>query len=185
MVEDLLKEMTPKMEAALQNLREELSRIRTGRANPAILDGLSVMVYGSNMAIKEIASVTVPDASQIFIKPWDKNVIGMIETAIRNSELGLSPINDGVGVRLILPQMTEERRKEIVQMAKKYGDQAKISLRNVRGDVWGKVQNGVKTKEATEDDRDWAEKELNTAITEMNKKVDEIVAEKEREILTI
>ena len=185
MVEDMLKEAEPKMAASIENLSTELSRIRTGRANPSILDGIFVMVYGSKMSLKEVASITVPEPTQILIKPWDRNVIAAIESAVRASELGLSPVNDGTGVRLSLPPMTQERRKEIVLSAKKYGEQAKISLRNVRGDMWSRIQAGVKNKEATEDDRDWAEKELNTLITEMNKKVDQIVAEKEKEIMEI
>lgn len=185
MVDQLLKDAKPKMENTLQNLREELSRIRTGRANPSVLDGLQVNLYGSRMSIKEVASVTVPEPSQIYIKPWDRNAIGPIESAIRSSDLGLSPVNDGQGVRLSLPPMTEERRKGIVIQVKKTGEQTKISLRNIRGDVWAKVQEMVKTKEATEDDREWGEKELNNLINDMNKKVDEIISEKEKEVMQI
>lgn len=185
MIDQILKDAKPKMQGAIENLKTELSRVRTGRANPGILDGVMVSYYGASSQIKELASVTVPEANQIMIKPWDRGALAPIETAIRNSDIGLSPINDGVGIRLVLPAMTEERRREIATQVKKYGEESKVALRNVRKEAWDKVQTAEKNKEATEDDRYWAEEELNKMITEMNKEVDKIVAEKETEIMKI
>jgi ribosome recycling factor len=127
----------------------------------------------------------VPESNQILVKPWDRGALNPIEVAIRNSEIGLNPINDGQQIRLVLPPMTEERRKEIALQLKKYGEEAKISLRNVRKEAWDKVQTALKNKEATEDDKYWAEEELNKLIDEMNKEVDKIVAQKEQEVMKI
>ncbi len=185
MIDSILKEIKPKMAAAIENLRNELSKLRTGRANPGILDDITVPYYGNSMRIKELASITVPDASQIVVKPWEKNALGDIETAIRASNLGLNPVNDGIQVRLILPPMTEERRKEIAVSVKKYGEESKISIRNVRRDAWDKVQTGKKNGDVTEDDLRSAEEGLNKIITEMNKEIDRVVEEKENEVMKI
>ena len=184
-VDNLLKEAKPKMLAAIENLKEELSRVRTGRANPAILDGVMVPYYGSSSTISAMASVSVPEANQIVIKPWDRNVLGDIETAIRASNIGLNPVNDGQQIRLVLPPMTEERRRDIVTQVKKSGEETKVSLRNVRREIWDKVQTAEKNKEVTEDDRYRAEDELNKLVTEMNSNADKVVADKELEIMKI
>lgn len=185
MIDQILKEVKPKMNQAIESLETDLSRVRTGRANPSILDAVVVSYYGSNTMIKELASVTVPEPTQIVIKPWDRGALSAIETAIRNSEIGLSPINDGQGIRLVLPPMTEERRKEIVTQVKKFGEETKVTLRNIRRESWEKVQNAEKKGEATEDDRRWAEEELNKIVNEMNKKVESVVIAKETEIMKI
>jgi ribosome recycling factor len=185
MIEKIISDVKPKMKSASDKLRDDLSRIRTGRANPSILDGVVASYYGANTAIREMASITVPEPNQIVIKPWDRNALNPIETAIKNSDIGLNPINDGAQIRLVLPPMTEERRKEIGSQVKKNGEEAKVALRNVRKEAWDKVQAAEKNKEATEDDRYWAEEELNKIIDEMNKEIDKIVAEKEAEIMKI
>lgn len=185
MIDQIVMEIKPKMLSAIENLITELSRMRTGRAHPSILDGIMVSYYGAKTPIKEVATISIPEPSQIAIKPWDRSALSDIETAIRNSEIGLSPVNDGVQIRLVLPLMTEDRRKEIVVQVKKAGEQAKISLRNARGEAWSKVQSGLKNKEITEDDKYNAEDKLNKLIEEMNKEVDKVVAEKEKEVMTI
>lgn len=185
MIDGILKDAKPKMQASIQNLVVELSRIRTGRANPGILDGVFASYYGANTAVKELASISVPEASQILIKPWDRGALNPIETAIRNSDIGINPINDGQQIRLVLPAMTEERRREIAGQLKKYGEETKIALRNVRKDAWDKVQSALKNNQGTEDDKYWAEEELNKLIDEMNKEVDKAVAQKEQEIMKI
>ena len=185
MIDQIIDESKPKMNSAIDNLKEDLAKIRTGRAHAGILDGIAVSHYGTTSLIKEVASVSVPESNMIVIKPWDRNALSAIETAIRASDLGLNPTNDGVQIRLVLPPMTEERRKEIAVQVKKYGEQAKISLRNVRGEAWSKVQQAVKNKEATEDDKYTAEERLNKLTDEKNKEVDKISAEKEAEIMKI
>jgi ribosome recycling factor len=185
MVDQVIIEIKPKMKAAIDNLSEELSRIRTGRAHAGILDGIKAMYYGTATPLKEMASISVPEPTVISIKPWDRGVLSDIETAIRNSDLGLSPVNDGTQIRLVLPPMTEERRKEIVGQVKKHGEGAKVSLRNIRGEAWSKVQTAVKNKEATEDDKYQAEEKLNKLIDEMNGQIEKVIAEKEAEIMKI
>jgi len=182
MIDQIIDESKPKMNSAIDNLKEDLAKIRTGRAHAGILDGIAVSHYGTTSLIKEVASVSVPESNMIVIKPWDRNALSAIETAIRASDLGLNPTNDGLQIRLVLPPMTEERRKEIAVQVKK---QAKISLRNVRGEAWSKVQQAVKNKEATEDDKYTAEERLNRLTDEKNKEVDKISAEKEAEIMKI
>ena len=185
MIDEIVNEIKPKMASSLENLQEELSRIRTGRANAAILDGVMVAYYGSKSPLREVASISVPEPTVISIKPWDRNLLADIESAIRNSDLGISPVNDGTQVRLILPPMTEDRRKEISGQVRKFGEQAKVSLRTIRGEAWGKVQSGLKNKEVTEDDKYQAEEKLNKLIDEKNKEVDKIIAEKDAEIMKI
>lgn len=185
MLDDVLKNVKPKMDDTIANLENELSKIRTGRANPAILDLVMVPYYGGQTPIRELATISVPESNQIVIKPWDRNALGDIEAAIRNSNLGINPINDGQQIRLILPPMTEERRKAVVQEVKKIGEEAKIALRNVRREAWDKVQKLEKNGEATEDDRRWAEEELNKMVNDKNKEVDAVILEKEKEVLTV
>jgi ribosome recycling factor len=185
MVDQIIAEAKPKMQAAIENLSEGLSRIRTGRAHAGILDGVKAMYYGTATSLKEMATISVPESTSISIKPWDKGVLSDIETAIRNSDLGLSPVNDGTQIRLILPPMPEERRKEIVGQVKKLGEQSKVVLRNIRGEAWSRVQAAVKNKEATEDDKYQAEEKLNKLIDEMNGEIDKTVATKEAEVMKI
>lgn len=185
MIDSIIKEVKPKMKWAIEKLSDDLARIRTGRANPGILDGIMVSYYGTNTAIRELASISVPESNQILIKPWDRGSLNGIESAIKSSDIGINPINDGQQVRLVLPPMTEERRKEIATQVKKNGEEAKIALRNIRKEAWEKVQNAEKSNQATEDDRYWAEEELNKIIDEMNKEIDNVVAEKEKEIMKI
>jgi len=185
MIDQIITDIKPKMKSAIDNLATELQRVRTGRANASILDGILVPYYGSTSSIREMASITIPEPTVIAIKPWDRNALSDIETAVRSSDIGLSPINDGVQIRLVLPQMTEERRKEIAGQVKKMGEDAKVSIRNVRGDAWTKVQQAVKKNEATEDDKYSAEEELNKLTLEKNKEIDKIISEKEIEIMKI
>ncbi|HOX40700.1 MAG TPA: ribosome recycling factor [bacterium] len=185
MIDMYIKEAKPKMLSAIDNLRTELSRIRTGRANPAILDGVVVSYYGTNTPLREVASISAPEPTQILVKPWDKNALSDIEIAIRNANLGVSPVNDGTGIRISLPPLTEERRKEIATSVKKAGEECKVSIRNIRREAWEKVQTAEKNKEVTEDDRRWAEEELNKLVNEMNSLVEKVVAEKEAEVMKI
>lgn len=185
MVDQIIVEIKPKMKVAIENLEDELSRIRTGRAHAGVLDGVKAMYYGTATSLKEMATISVPEPTVISIKPWDRGVLADIEKAIRNSDLGLSPVNDGTQIRLVLPPMTEERRKEIVGQVKKHGEQAKVVLRNIRGEAWGRVQTAVKNKEATEDDKYQAEEKLNKLIDEMNGEIDKVLMVKETEIMKI
>jgi ribosome recycling factor len=185
MIDQIIASVKPKITQVLDNLNEELTKIRTGRAHAGIVDSVFVSYYGTRTALREVATITTPEPTVIAIKPWDKNVLSDIESAIRNSDLGLSPVNDGIQIRLILSPMTEDRRKEIALQVKKCGEQAKISIRTIRGEAWSKVQTAVKNKEATEDDKYSAEEQLNKIVEENNKQVDKILAEKEAEVMKI
>lgn len=185
MIDQIISDVKPKMKSSIDNMISELQKIRTGRANAGILDEVRASYYGSPTPIREMASVTTPESNVIAIKPWDKGTLAAIETAIRASDIGLAPINDGVQIRLVLPPMTEERRKEIVQQARKISENAKIAVRNIRGEAWSKVGQAIKSNEATEDDKYRAEEELNKITLEKNKEIDKIIADKEAEIMKI
>lgn len=185
MIDDILKEAGSKMMASVENLKSELKKIRTGRAQGSLVEDIAVSYYGTRTPIKELASISVPEASLIQIKPFDRNSLGDIENAIRDADLGLSPVNDGTFIRLNLPPVTEERRIELSKQVKKTGEESKVSLRTIRGDAWSKVQNLIKKNEATEDDKYQAEKDLNELIEKKNKEVDAVTTEKESEIMKI
>ena len=185
MIDQIIEECKPKMNLSLDALQDELSRIRTGRAHAGLIDGFTVNYYGSETPIKEVASITVPEPSMISVKPWDKGLLSIIDSAIRNSDLGLSPVNDGTQIRLILPPMTEERRKEITGQVKKHGEETRVAIRNIRADAWTKVQSALKDKQITEDDKYAAEEKLNKLVVDMNQKVDQFISKKETEIMKI
>lgn len=185
MIKDILKDAETKMSASIENFRNELKKIRTGRAQGSLVEDILVSYYGTNTPIKELASIAVPEVSLIQIKPFDRNSLGDIENAIRNAELGLTPVNDGTFIRLNLPPITEERRIELSKQVKKTGEEGKVSLRTIRGDAWSKVQTLIKNNEATEDDKYQAEKDLNELIEKKNREVDQVTAEKESEIMKI
>lgn len=185
MINDILKEAEAKMVEAIERLKEELKKIRTGRAHSGIVEDVKVAYYGVETPLRELALITTPEANLIQIKPFDRNSIGDVETAIRNANLGFNPINDGNFVRIVLPPMTEERRIELTKQIKKYGEESKISLRTVRGDSWSRVQKGEKSGDVTEDDRYQAEEKLNKLIEKMNQNVEQVVAEKEKEVMKI
>lgn len=185
MIKDILKDAETKMSAAVDNLGTELTKVRTGRAQGSLVEDISVSYYGTTTSLKELASISVPEASMIQIKPFDRNSLGDIENAIRDADLGLTPVNDGTYVRLSLPPVTEERRIELTKQVKKIGEDAKVSIRSVRGDAWSKVQTLIKSKEATEDDKYQAEKDLNELTLKKNRDVDTVISKKEAELMKI
>lgn len=185
MIEDILKEAENRMSQTIFRLGEELKKVRTGRAQSSLVENIKVAYYGTETPLRELALITIPKASLIQIKPFDRNSIGDIELAIRNADLGINPINDGNFIRVALPPMTEERRIELVKQIKKIGEETKVSLRNIRGESWAKVQNLIKNDQATEDDKYQSQEELNKLIEKENSKVENIILEKEKEIMKI
>ena len=171
-VKETLSEAKDRMEMAAMYLDEELQRIRAGRANVAILDGVRVSSYGQMVALNQVATVMVPDARTIAIKPWDKKAIKDIEKAIMDSDVGITPENNGEMIRLNLPQPTEERRKELVKQCNKIGEKTKIQIRNIRADI----------KEILKKD---AETELQKIHDKYIKRVEELLAAKEKEVMTV
>lgn len=174
-----------KMDEAIGHFGEELKSINTGRASALLVEGVVVSYYGTPTPLKQVAAIATPDAHQIVITPWDRSVLADIELAIRNSDLNLSPTNDGKSVRLNLPPMTEERRQDLSKMVSKLSEEAKVALRNIRGEAWEKVQKAEKSSELTEDDRDSAKKDLNDLINKKNDIIDSISKEKQSEIMRV
>ena len=165
-------------------LEESLSRIRAGRANVAILDGVRVNSYGSMVPLNQVANVSVPDARTIAIKPWDRKQIKDIEKAIMDSDVGITPENNGEIIRLSIPQPTEERRRELSKQCNKIGEKAKVEVRNVRGDVKDKFKKAIKDGLSEDNEKD-AEEELQKIHDKYIKKIDELLEEKSKEIMTV
>lgn len=179
-----LDEAKELMEKAVDHTVAELVKIRAGKAMPSMLDGLMVDYYGSPTPLQQVASVNTPDARTIAIKPWEKGMVPEIEKAIKNSDLGLNPQNDGETVRLNIPPLTEERRKELVKKAKSEGENGKISVRNARKDINDALKKLLK-EGASEDEVKRAEEKVQTLTDAYSKKIDEIIAKKEIDIMTV
>jgi ribosome recycling factor len=174
------------MEKAVEHFAEDLKTLRTGRASVAMLDGVTVEHYGAIQPLKAVASVNSPDARSLAVTPWDKSALGSIEKAIRdNQSLGLNPSNDGNTIRIAIPAMTEDRRKDVVKSLGGKVEACRIALRNVRHDVLNEVKRLEKSKEATTDDVKFAETELNKKIEQFQKRIDELEAAKTKEIMEV
>jgi len=183
MVEDAKELAADGMEKAMERLLRELARIRAGRANPALLDEVKVESYGAMMPLKQVGTISVADARLLVIKPFDRNTITAIEKAINNSQLGLNPQSDGVVIRVPIPPLTEERRKQLVKQVHNAGEDAKIAMRQVRRDANDMLKQAEKDKEISEDDLKRGLDQIQTVIDAEGKKVDDAVAAKESEIL--
>jgi len=174
-----------RMDGAIVALKNEFGKLRTGRATTALVDNIVVDYYGTPTPIGQLSSVSVPDSSTITIQPWDKGAFGAVEKAIMTSDLGLNPVNDGKIIRIAIPPLTEERRKEIVKIAKKYTEDAKIAVRNVRRDMNDALKKLEKDKEISEDDRKRGEGDVQKLTDDHVKKAEAVLSEKEKEILAI
>jgi len=185
MIDKIIKEIKPRLESALAHFEEGLGALRTGRANPSLVEGVSVDCYGTKTPLKQIANVHAPDARSIVVQPWDKNNLKAIEKAISESELGLTCQNDGETIRVNLPDLTEERRKELTKVLNQKIEGAKISIRNAREEAWEKIQEAEKNKEISEDEMYRGKDDLQKAVDEYNKKVDEKGKQKKAEIMQV
>lgn len=174
-----------KMEKTIKSLSHEFSTIRAGRANPAVLDKISVDYYGVPTAINQMAAVSVSEARMLVIQPWDATSLKLIDKAIMASDLGITPVNDGKLIRISFPQLTEERRKELVKQVNKEGEEAKITIRSIRRDVIEKFKAMKKTSEITEDDLAVLEKDVQKLTDKFILDVDAACAEKTKEIMSI
>ena len=183
-VKDYLNPAEEKMELAVDYLDEALARIRAGKANPKILDGIRVEYYGSAVPIGNVANISVPDARTIAITPWEKQMFREIEKAIINSELGITPENNGEVIRICIPPLTEERRKQLVKQSKGEAEQAKVSVRNARRDAIDGLKKAVKQGMPEDVEKD-AEASVQKLHDKYLKKIDELFAAKEKEILTV
>ena len=183
-VKETLNSAEEKMEMAVMYLEEQLARVRAGRANAAILDGVRVESYGSMVPLNQVANITVPDPRSIAIRPWDKKQIRAIEKAIMDSDVGITPENNGEIIRLGIPQPTEERRRELAKQCNKMGESTKVQIRNVRADVKDKLKKAIKDGLSEDLEKD-AEADLQKVHDKMIKKVDALLEAKEKEIMTV
>ena len=184
-MDERIQKYEEKMKKTLGSLEAELTTIRAGRANPHILDKLTVDYYGSPTPIQQVANITVPEARMIQIQPWESSLIKGIEKAILTSDLGLNPNNDGKVIRLVFPELTEERRKDLVKDVKKKGEAAKVAVRNIRRDANDKLKAMKKASEITEDDLKNLENDCQKITDKYIAEIDKITAEKEKEIMSV
>jgi ribosome recycling factor len=185
MTSEIILDIAEKMNKSLDAFKQELTRIRTGRASLSLLDGIKVEAYGSIMPLNQVGSLTIPESRQIVIQPWDPQVMASIEKAILKSELGLTPVNDGKVIRINIPQLTEERRKELVKIVKKIAEEYRVAVRNHRRDAIDALKKQKKNKEISEDEQfklqDEAQKETDSYIA----KIDEVAVDKENEVMEV
>jgi ribosome recycling factor len=185
MIDDILNELKAGSEKAKDALKRELSKLRTGRAHPAMLDLLRVDYYGQSTPIAQMASVGVPEPRMLTVKPWDKSAVQSIEKAIRESDLGLNPQVDGDLIRIPIPALSEQRRKDLVKVAKKAGEECKVAVRKARHEALDMLSELKDNGDASEDEVDRAKKKAEEAVAEAGQSIDQIIAAKEKEILAI
>ena len=174
-----------KMKKSIDSVAADFASVRAGRANASVLDRIMVDYYGSPTPIQQIAAISSPDARTLLISPWDKTAVKSIEKAIQNSDLGINPQNDGRVIRLTFPQLTEERRKELTKQVRKYGEEGKVAVRNIRRDAMEDFKKKKKASELTEDDLKQLEKELQDLTDKRCKDIDELTAKKEQELMAV
>jgi ribosome recycling factor len=185
MIDDVLAELKKGIESAKDALKRELAKLRTGRAHPGMLDGIRVDYYGQTTPLSQMATINVPEPRLLTVKPWDKSQVQTVEKAIRESSLGLNPQVDGDLIRVPIPALSEERRKELVKLAKKHGEECKVSIRKSRHEALDLLTEIKEGGDASEDDVDRAKKKAEEIMAEAGHQIDQTVQQKEKEILTI
>jgi ribosome recycling factor len=182
-VQDILDNTRKQMEQTLEHYKNQILKIRTGRASTSLLDGVYVDYYGTSTALNQIANVSTPDARSIIINPYDKSMLQAIEKAIQQADLGFNPQNDGAILRVPVPPLTEERRKEFVKLTKKYAEEGKVAIRNIRRDSMEELKKEEKNKAITEDEQKKGSDQLQKITDDFISRLDKIVADKEKELL--
>jgi len=185
MVEETFAEMKERMTKAIEAVKRDYNRLRTGRATPSLLDGIRVTYYGTPTPLNQMASLAVPEPRLIVVQPWDKTALGDVEKAILKSDLGLTPMNDGKVIRIAIPALTEERRRDLVKVARKMAEEAKVAVRNIRRDANEMLKDLKQEKEITEDDLFRTQEEVQERTDGFISQVDDLCAAKEKEILEI
>lgn len=185
MIQELRKKTNERMQTSIEALKKKFASVRTGRASLALLDGLTVDYYGTPTPIQQLASLSLPDSRQIAIQPWEQKIIPEIEKAIMKSDLGLTPMNDGKLIRINIPALTEERRKQLVKVVKKEAEEAKVAVRNIRRDVNEELKKLEKEKHISEDEIKKEHDEVQKITDSFVKKVDELLEHKEKEIMEV
>lgn len=174
-----------KMEKSIAALKKELTHVRAGRANPQLLDGIVVDYYGTPTPLAQIGNISAPEPRMLMISMWDQKMLGAVEKAIQKSDLGINPSNDGKVIRLVLPELTQERRQELAKTIHKKGEEAKVAIRSIRRDANESFKKSKKNSDITEDDYNDLEKQVQTATDDFIKKIDGIVRDKEKEIMEV
>jgi ribosome recycling factor len=185
MVKDILKNAEDRMKKAVEVLREELVKVRTGKATTALLDGVKVDYYGSLTPLNQVSNISTPDVHTITVQPWEKNMLSVIDKAILNANLGLNPVNDGSILRVPIPPLNEERRRELVKLVKKFGEDGKIAVRNVRRDAIEHLKKSEKAEHFSEDERKRGEQESQKLTDKYIKEIDNLLSMKEKEIMEV
>ena len=185
MISDLKKNTESRMSKSVDSLTESLQSIRAGRANTSLLDKIYVDYYGQQSPLNQVASLSAPEARLLAIQPWDATLIPEIEKAIQKSDLGITPSNDGKVIRLVIPQLTEERRKDLTKLVGKYAEEAKVSVRNIRRDAMEDIKKAEKAKEISEDDRKTYEEDIQKLTDKYINDIDGVAEEKEKELMEI
>jgi ribosome recycling factor len=185
LIADIMKDAKSRMEQAVEHAKEEFAAIRTGRAHPAMFSKIVASAYGQDMPLQQIASVQVVDARMVLITPFDRGTINAVEKAIRDSDLGVNPATDGHAIRVSLPELTEDRRKEYTRLARHKAEDSRVAVRNVRRHAKDQLDKLVKNKEAGEDEVNRAEKELETLTKSQTDRIDELLKNKEAELLEV
>ncbi|MDA8259792.1 MAG: ribosome recycling factor [Betaproteobacteria bacterium] len=185
MIPELKKTSEQKMQKSLESLKADLAKVRTGRAHTGILDHVMVDYYGSPVAITQVANVTLIDARTIGVQPWEKPMVGKVEKAIRDSDLGLNPSSQGEIIRVPMPALTEERRRDLIKVIKHEGENAKVAIRNLRRDAISHLKDALKKKEVSEDDERRAQDEIQRLTDRYVAEVDRALAEKEKDLMAI
>lgn len=182
---DVIFEMAEKMEKSVDSFKNELSKVRTGRASIALLDGIHVDAYGSSMPLNQVGTLTIPESRMIAIQPWDVQMVPAIEKAIMKSAIGLTPMSDGKVIRLNIPQLTEERRRDLVKQVKKIAEEFRVAIRNIRREAIDILKKQKKDKDISEDDLFKLQEEAQNETDTYIKQIDEVTASKEKEVMEV
>jgi len=181
----MMNALEDRMKKSIAALKTELATVRTGRANVSLLDHVTVEYYGSDMPLSQVATLSVPEPRMILIAPWEKTMIGTIEKAIMTSDLGLTPSNDGTAIRIILPELTEERRKEFVKQVRQYGEKAKVAIRNIRRDANDDIKRKAKDEGLSEDESKRLTDQVQKVTDRYIHDIDQVIEHKEKDLLTV
>lgn len=182
---DIIKKKENEFAKAVDHLKTELASLRTGRASASLVENIQVEVYGAMTPIMHMAQITIPEPRMIAIQPYDKNNLKEVEKAIQASNLGINPVNDGSYIRLTIPQMTEERRKEVVKVVAQMAERARVAVRNIREEIWKEIQKAEKEGKLSEDDKISGKEELQKVVDKTNEEIKKIAEAKEKEVMTI
>ncbi|MFK8068143.1 MAG: ribosome recycling factor [Gammaproteobacteria bacterium] len=185
MIEEIIKDADIRMNKSIESFKLDLAKIRTGRAHPSLLDHITVEYYGSQVPLSQVANINIQDSRTLSLTPWEKPMVTEVEKAIMNSDLGLNPLTAGDTIRIPLPPLTEERRKDLIKVVRSEGEQTKVALRNIRRDANSTFKELLKEKEISEDDERKGEEQVQKVIDTNSKKIDELLVEKEKELMEI